>query len=104
MRSEAEIEAGARAFREEYTRIRPKTRSNDFAIESGVAAALEAADAVAAPAVGVTVDREDLEYALDAWPSAIKTGGWWGPVDRDVFRRLLSALLTAQPADDAGEE
>ncbi len=65
------------------------------------------ADAVAAPAVGVTVDEKDLRNIVRLVICAVPRSDAlvWDdvPGSLESFCRAR-ALLTAQPADDAGEE
>ena len=103
-RTSAEIEAGARALYQNRSQTRwaweelePKQREHFLAVAQDT---LAAADAAAAPAVGVTVD--EAEQLVDELLAMYRRTGY-GFTKRRVFtafekqRANVIALLTAQP-------
>ena len=110
-RTSAEIEAGARAIYQNRSQTRwaweelePKQREHFLAVAQDT---LAAADAAAAPAVGVSELNEAIEKVRHAARVAGATGYDWAiSAERSACQDLF-ALLTAQPEpgthDDAGQ-
>jgi len=116
-RTPEQIEAGARAIGGAHRRWQQHDRPQGPYLDELAKACLDAADAVAAPAVGVTADRDilierffyafrehvDYEMCMEWLADDDGYGPRPSPKTDEAFGRVLDALLTAQPADDAGE-
>jgi len=107
-RTSAEIEAGARAIYQNRSQTRwaweelePKQREHFLAVAQDT---LAAADAAAAPAVGVSELNEAIEKVRHAARVAGATGYDWAiSAERSACQDLF-ALLTAQPEPGMGGE